>query len=637
MIIDLKKFLFIGVKKELDHFFAQAQEMGFIEFIDPDAKRKPPLPKNLQRMVDAIKILRHQTPSKESPSLHLSAEEVTDQILSARYAIDSLEEEERIVEAEMSRVEVLGDFSLDEVAALEEDANKKVQFFCMKTAKKRDVQIPEEVIYVGSAYDLDYFLTVNDEPKKYPDMIELIIEKPIGELRARKQEIMQEIKQREKELSQYAHYLDTLQHAFHQLYDEHALKEAKSSATHPLEQSVFAVEGWVPLNKIAALEKYLNKVAVIAEPIAVDKDERIPTHLENKGVSRLGEDLVSLYDVPADSDKDPSTWVIWSFALFFAMIVSDAGYGLLFLLTGLFFKSRFPRIKGAGKRMIKLTILLATTSIIWGVLVTSFFGVEVTRNHWFAKLSPLHYLAEKKAEFHFNAKDDVYLDIIQQYPQLAGAKSGDQLIEGVVLEPGGSFQTPVLNEFSDTILLEFSLLIGVLHISTAFFRYMRRNWAGIGWVLFMIGGYLYFPKVLVATSLIHVFGVPFEAGAEAGLQLIYAGMGTAIVLALSQRGWKGIGEIASLVSVFADVLSYLRIYALALASAILARTFNEMGIGLGLFFGILVIILGHGINISLGVMGGVIHGLRLNFIEWYHYCFIGGGRLFQPLKRTQGE
>jgi V/A-type H+-transporting ATPase subunit I len=50
-----------------------------------------------------------------------------------------------------------------------------------------------------------------------------------------------------------------------------------------------------------------------------------------------------------------------------------------------------------------------------------------------------------------------------------------------------------------------------------------------------------------------------------------------------------------------------------------------------------VIILGHGINISLGLMAGVIHGLRLNFIEWYHYSFEGGGRFFNPLKLLKLE
>ena len=105
--------------------------------------------------------------------------------------------------------------------------------------------------------------------------------------------------------------------------------------------------------------------------------------------------------------------------------------------------------------------------------------------------------------------------------------------------------------------------------------------------------------------------------------------------ALIQRGWKGLNEIANLVTVFADVLSYLRLYALSLAGAIMAETFNTEGAGLGLFIGFIIILIGHSVNIGLSFMGGVIHGLRLNFLEWYHFCFYGGGRLFKPLSKLR--
>ena len=86
-----------------------------------------------------------------------------------------------------------------------------------------------------------------------------------------------------------------------------------------------------------------------------------------------------------------------------------------------------------------------------------------------------------------------------------------------------------------------------------------------------------------------------------------------------------------MISVFADVLSYLRLYALGLSTAIMAETFNGLGQEVGLFLGALVIMAGHAITILMGLMTGTIHGLRPNFIEWYHYSFLGGGRLFRPL------
>jgi V/A-type H+-transporting ATPase subunit I len=64
----------------------------------------------------------------------------------------------------------------------------------------------------------------------------------------------------------------------------------------------------------------------------------------------------------------------------------------------------------------------------------------------------------------------------------------------------------------------------------------------------------------------------------------------------------------------------------------MAVTFNEMAANAGVFFGFFILLLGHTVNMTMGIMGGVIHGLRLNFLEWYHYSFEGGGRLFHPLK-----
>jgi V/A-type H+-transporting ATPase subunit I len=88
----------------------------------------------------------------------------------------------------------------------------------------------------------------------------------------------------------------------------------------------------------------------------------------------------------------------------------------------------------------------------------------------------------------------------------------------------------------------------------------------------------------------------------------------------------------NMVQIFGDVLSYIRLYALALAGMMVASTFNNLGISVGIIGGIFIILFGHLTNVSLSIMGGVIHGLRLNFLEWYHYSFEGGGRLFNPLR-----
>jgi V/A-type H+-transporting ATPase subunit I len=155
----------------------------------------------------------------------------------------------------------------------------------------------------------------------------------------------------------------------------------------------------------------------------------------------------------------------------------------------------------------------------------------------------------------------------------------------------------------------------------------------------MIGGYLYFPSILHATSIVNFMGWLDKPVAYAiGKQMVFAGPAIVLILALIQRrSLKAVAELTHVLQLFADVLSYLRLYALALAGMIMASTFNDMGIKLGLFGGFFVILVGHFVNMNLTIMVGVIHGLRLNFLEWYRYCFKGDGRSFNPLRLRKAK
>jgi len=180
------------------------------------------------------------------------------------------------------------------------------------------------------------------------------------------------------------------------------------------------------------------------------------------------------------------------------------------------------------------------------------------------------------------------------------------------------------------------LMVGIIHISFGLLRYIRSNIAGIGWISFLVGGYFFFPSILKATIIPEFMGWMTPKFTTAlGFQCIYVGIAFAILVAVIQHRLKGLGEVAHLVQIVADVLSYLRLYALSLAGAIMASTFNQEGTALNLFLGFIVILAGHGVNMILAMGGGIIHGLRLNFIEWYHYCFIGGGKLFKPLHKLK--
>lgn len=636
MIINVKKYLFLGATEEIDRFFARAQLEGIIEFISPTGRKEKEWPPLIQQLLQAIKILK-KLPVKDRCKNGLDkeqAQEIAEKIIELKGDIERLSEEKRIVEAEITRVAPFGDFNMDDIDFIESKTGMTVRFFCAKTGQP----YPEAMIYIGTEYDLDYFLAIDgrEEIGHFAPMIEMRIDRPLGELEAQFTFIQESLYQMEAELKGFAGYMKDLKEALIAHLNEYHLEVAKQDLIFPERHAMnlFAVEAWIPENKIQALEILMKDMAVHCEAIALEETDQVPTYMENQGIGKLGEDLVKIYDAPAVSDRDPSHWVFWFFSLFFAMIVADGGYGLLYLGVLLYVKWKYPNLGEQAKRFLKMAFILSTACVLWGIATAAFFGLEVHPKSWIGKISVIQHLAIKKADYHLAVKDDVYEDWITRFPQIAQAKSGEEVLDGAVVQKKNKEVYPILDEFSNSILLEFSLLIGVIHITLSFLRYLFRNWAGIGWVAFMIGAYLYFPETLNATSIVHfAAGVGKEWGRAFGLQLIYCGGAAALLLALFQKKWKGLGEIANVVQIVADVLSYLRLYALGLAGSIMAATFNAIGEDIGLLVGWVVILCGHGVNITLGLMAGVIHGLRLNFIEWYHYCFNGGGRLFNPLRR----
>ncbi len=631
MIVTMKKILLMGEEKSLDAFFKKAQEKGILEFIG--SSRKKIEDPSLQILSQAVRILKNrqvilaQTKSSLKEPLFLAKE-----VIAAKEALEVLLERKRALSMEISRIHVFGDFSLEDKEFIEREGKRVFQYFAMKREKTKETLLSPSLQYVGTEYDLDYFIAIHKERKSYSGMIEIFIEKPLGELKQELQEVEKQQEEKEKTLKELTAHLEILRESFIEKLNTFHLKSAKENVMRPLSH-LFASQAWIPSSKEALLQEILAPFALIYEVIRIESKDKIPTYMENQKTAKIGEDLVDIYDTPSREDKDPSSWVFWFFSLFFAMIVSDAGYGFIYLALALFLKWKYSHRKGLLKRFSNLILTLSLFCIGWGGLTGSFFGLQFSLNSPFRKISILQFLVEKKVKYHFTQKDDVYEKWVQKFPALKQEKSPKKTLEiASSRDPAGNTKYEMLTEFEGNILMEISLFIGVVHLIIAFLRNAKKNAAGFGWIVFMIGGYLFFPYVINATTSLHFLGLISKVVAETlGFYLLFFGIGLAVVLAVIQQRLKGIAEIMNVIQVFADVLSYLRLYALALASLIMAATFNEIGERLG-YLGILAIMIGHGTNIILGIMGGVIHGLRLNFLEWYRYCFEGGGRLFDPLR-----
>jgi len=633
---DVKKFIFIGLAEDKESFFKRAQVEGLIHFIDPTMRSHRDIPEDVQRVTAAIRVLRGLPFREQEENFNgLNGDQLVDTILRLQEQNEKLLEEIRVLAIEKARIEVFGDFSFEDIAYLEKKGKCKIQFFCSRPNLFLDEPEPDNLLFIDSEHGLDYYMAINDHPVAYEKMIEMKFEHSLSEIKQR--EVLAQEGQRhvEHQLKEYVKYNQFLHHALVEKLNLYHLFNAQTYVQQAMGGSLFAVEGWIPANKIDKVQEIVGDKNVYSEEIAIEPTDAVPTYLENHGFSRLGEDLVHIYDTPSATDKDPSMWVLCCFALFFAFIIGDAGYGLIYLALALFLRYKYPDLKGTAKRVLNLFTVLCVGCIIWGTLMTSFFGMQIGMDNPLRKLSLVQWLAEKKAAYHLKHDDETVKDWQEKYPELKGATDLHEFVS-FTPEPGKGLV--ILNRLTDNIMFELALFIGVVHLIISLFRYVGRNWQNIGWIAFLVGAYLYFPAYLKTPSFLNfVGGIDLVKGGQVGFELMMAGIGVAWVLSIIRHGWTGIFEVMVLIQVFADTLSYLRLYALGLAGAIVGSTINEIASGMPLIIAVLLIIVSHFINIILGTMSGIIHGLRLNFLEWYHYSFEGGGKQFQPLKLLKKE
>lgn len=364
--------------------------------------------------------------------------------------------------------------------------------------------------------------------------------------------------------------------------DAHARGLARASSLE--DGRVFVAQGWVPEPDVARVQERCSGRAfacVAEDPSAADDP---PVKLENAPVLDPGEDLVEFYQLPGYRDFDPSAFVYLTFVFFFAVIIADAGYSAM-LLAGTILLWRRLGSSTSGHRTRRLALSISAFGIVYGVIAGSYFGIE---------LSPDGPLAQAR-----------FLDV---------------------------------NDFE--VMMPLSLGVGVLHLVGAnlMAAWARRrsltSVASLGWTAALIGG---FSLYLGSSSGWWALGL--------GLMAVFCCSSERPVRRAADVFMRGIDGCIALTGVsraFGDVLSYLRLFALGLSSASLAATFNQLGSnvmgggqGVGLVAGLLVWIVGHSLNFALGMVGGVVHGLRLNVIELYNWSIFGEGRPFRPLSKRK--
>ena len=501
--------------------------------------------------------------------------------------IDELADQQDFLRRRIEDVQAWGEFHF---APLKEMEGFRFWFYVVPL-----FQLPEV-----EALDLTYEVVRRDnrfayvvviartEPEGMPVERVLFGSRSLSELRHQLEAVELELDDLQMEREGLTRGLSIYERNMHRLEDITARSQAEK-LTHD-SGPLFALQAWVPTERaeeVKSLAERRELALVVRDP---EPDEEPPTLLENPERWQIGESLVGFYMTPGYRLWDPSLVVLFSFTLFFAMIISDAGYGLLMALGLMVFGKKLKATPG-GRRVRVLFQLLSGATIVWGVLVGSYFG-----------LSP-------------------------QPDSLPGAlKKID------------------MNDMDSMMTL--SILIGAFHVilANSMDAWRQRQSAAaiapVGWIVAILGGLLLWRG----------------SGAETGevmetLGAAFLGIGLVAVFVFSGAGsGKGVGgriatglmSLTKITNAFGDILSYLRLFALGLASASLAVAFNGLARdahdsipGFGFLLAIIVIVVGHTLNFVLAIVSGFVHGLRLNLIEFFNWSVPEEGTPFRVFRKNE--
>jgi len=586
-IVQLDKVTFVGMTEDRERLLRDLQELGCLH-IEPfamESENQNTLGPSAGTR-EALQFLRDypQRRRQIKDTKRFDAIEVEAKVLDVRQRLQTLSDERDFLIKRIQDMRPWGDF---EFSPLPDMGGLRLWFYVIPhrdMALIRDLPLPHEIVKKDNRYC--YVVVVSEnEPEGMPVNRTHIGSRPRHELEARLEEVEVAIEDVQAERAYLTRWYSLLRENIATLEDKAAL-DAAQNRTYT-RTGMFALRGWAPHIRLAELQDYARRHGVHIDAQEVQPDDSPPTYLDNPPWLAAGENLVNFYMTPGYKTWDPSQIVFFSFALFFAMILADAGYALLLGIALWFFWRKMGASSG-GRRFRPLCLVIVIFSLLYGMLIGSYFGVAPPKD---SLLASLH----------------------------------------------------VLDMSNTNLMMAISVFIGCIHVilgaalDAARHKNIVEGLESVGWACIVAGG------------LAFLLSMAFAPGVLKPLSVILAGVGALLVLLFAapfekplSRLTKGLLGLTKLSGAFGDVLSYLRLFALGLASGSLAAEFNNMGAGIndampgvGVFFAFLLLFLGHAVNLLLGLASAVIHGLRLNVIEFFNWGLKEEGSLFKPFRRTE--
>ena len=639
MIEKMKKLTFLVTQKEYDGFIAGLREQGVVHVqqlkqgqTSPQLQQALDLRLRYQQAIDYLDISLKawedsltpdpsprrgenfpEAPLPFTPPLEGTGEAVLEYV--ERLKAEEVNIRHEIDEAEKNaeKLEPWGNFDWQSIQRLQEETGMQV-FFYACNAKSFQQEWAEK--YFATPIDeyrkRTYFLAFSNEE---PDIKAERLELPAGSLDAYRKEAAdakEALQKNHDTICWLAHnYRDALEKGKALAQGEIQLQQVELSDESIADGAVRLMVGWTLADKADELCKWLDEKQVYYELEDPAFEDDVPVKITNGSYTSLFEPILRMYSLPNYHDIDPSVFFAPFFMLFFGLCLGDGGYGLLVLLGGIYLA-----LKGSDdvKSYGRLGIWLGLSTMVCGLLMGTFFGIDLTKQDW-------AFLAPVKPYF---------------------------------ISDGGI--GPI---FGYSPMMVFSVIIGLIQVLLGMVLKACKAWKNYGFA-YSIGT---FSWVVVLLSAIALFGLPACGVAlpQALIYVLYGLIGMSVVgiflynnpsayknpitgplLNIGGGVWATYGMSTGLLG---DLLSYIRLFALGLTGGVLGGVFNSLALDLTSSMPwfvrwlpmVLILLAGHGITFALSMISAFVHPMRLTFVEFFKNAdFSGGGKEYNPFRTVKG-
>ena len=586
MIVPMKKIFLVVQDKDVLSALEALRQEGTVH-VEPQQKPQGASIDKLKEKVDLLErvvSVLSQKPRVVEQKKADSWNEKTEEVLGFVMFIEQLQENLVKRQEKISQWEPWGDYNPEDVELLR---NKGINLQFVEIPKKEISNVPDGVILepVSEKNGVWRCVAIGAPEVKIP--FHALPLPPVSwkELKSAQEKDLQRIQDAGTKISEMACYLDGFQKALAAVNEELTFQEVYEGRG---EEEVLAVlKGFCPNDRCGRLKEIAKNKQwglLIEEP--TDEDI-VPTLLRNpKWIEVIKPAFGLIKILPGYKEVDISAFFLLFFSMFFGMLIGDAGYGGVFFLATLFAHIKMGK-KISDQKIFSLMYVLSGATIMWGILTGVFFGQK-----W---------------------------------------------ISSAIFSPAVPWLT------DNTNIQMFCFLVGAIHLSIAhIWRAVMKAPAltflgEIGW-LAIVWGMFFAAKMLVLGSDLPAYAMAIF------------GSGTFLIIFFTKPNKNplkamgpGLGDFfLNVINTFTDVVSYIRLFAVGLATVAIADAFNEMAMGIG-FNNVLagglsafILVVGHMFNIILGGMSILVHGLRLNVLEFSrHLNMEWTGFEYNPFKKTK--